>query len=224
MELNKAFEDILMDFFFKYDKKYRRKVKKIVQQFDGREKEVLLNLCAKYKVSPANIEGITLTEEEKEKFAHYEAAKSKKTTIEDKYKNVAPGAESPDEGESEDDVHSYDTAGSEELNDDGKKKKMLLIIIIAIVLLGGGGTGAYLFMSSDSSGSETEVVETGEVIENDPATTTVDSTQAADSTQASDSTQAVDSLSSDSAAIDSTQAAEDTTDGTAEGEDQQTEE
>ena len=66
MELNRAFEDILMDFFFKHDKKYRRKVKKIVKQFDEGKRSHHKPLF-KYKVSPASIDGIVISEEEKEK-------------------------------------------------------------------------------------------------------------------------------------------------------------
>ena len=223
MELNRAFEDILMDFFYKHDKKYRRKVKNIVKQFDGREKEVIINLCSKYKVSPASIDGIVLSEEEKEKYAQFEIAQDDKGVIEDKYKNVASDTSINDEESSDQDKHSksdmsYDT-DTEELNNGGKKKKLILIAVIAILLIGGIGTGAYFYMGSDNTNTETDVVETGEVIENDQPATTLDSTQAVDSTQG------VDSLSSDSSAVDSSQTVEENaTDSSNSNKDQEAEE
>ena len=52
------FEQTLKDFFFRYHPRKIEKVSQMVSEFKGQEKEVMLLLCKKYKVSPDTIDGL----------------------------------------------------------------------------------------------------------------------------------------------------------------------
>ncbi|MFT6715869.1 MAG: hypothetical protein ACJA0Q_000498 [Saprospiraceae bacterium] len=53
------FEKTLKDFFFAKHPRQIKKIPEIIKEFKGREQDVMLHLCEKYKVSPSTIDGLS---------------------------------------------------------------------------------------------------------------------------------------------------------------------
>jgi hypothetical protein len=53
------FEKSLNDFFFAKHPRQIKKIPEIMKEFKGRERDVMLHLCKKYKVNPDTIDGLS---------------------------------------------------------------------------------------------------------------------------------------------------------------------
>lgn len=199
MELTKEFGDILMDFFIDNDKKYKRKVKKLVAQFAGRENECIISLCQKYNVDPATIEGINLSQEEKEQY-------KPKPKITIPSSNDSEGLENSDNELSDDETHTSEES-IEQSSGNKKKKKLMIIALTSILILVGGGYGAMLFLGSNGTEAQGTDINNEEVIEQGDEQNVItdssmlDSTALNDSTAVNDSTAFNDSTAADSASM-----------------------
>jgi len=140
MAITRDISEILTAFFSKHEKRHKRKVAKLVLMFEGREDELLLELCRKYNVSPKSIDGFEVNDDVAAKYEPKEI----------------PDPEIPS-----DDAHGQES--QEEANDisedmdappkKGGKKKM--IIALVVLLLAGGGAGAY-FMGAVGGGHSSD--------------------------------------------------------------------
>ncbi|HIF13831.1 MAG TPA: hypothetical protein EYQ86_00190, partial [Bacteroidetes bacterium] len=63
MAITRDISEILTDFFSKHEKRHKRKVAKLVLMFEGKEDELLLELCRKYNVSPKSIDGFEVNDD-----------------------------------------------------------------------------------------------------------------------------------------------------------------
>ena len=146
MAITRDISEILTDFFSEHDKRHKRKVAKLVLMFEGREDELLLELCRKYNVSPNSIDGFEVNDDVAAKYEPIEI----------------PDPEIPSDDnqghESNDDSDHESNHADEEVSEDmeappkkGGKKKM--IIALVVLLLAGGGAGAYFMgaMGGDHS-------------------------------------------------------------------------
>lgn len=110
MGFSDNFEKTLNDFFFAKHPRQIKKIPEILKEFKGREQEVMLHLCDKYKVNPNTIEGLSnvaapapVVEE-----VVVEATPAAEETVEDTKEEVvtetteeAPAEEETSEGEEE---------------------------------------------------------------------------------------------------------------------------
>ena len=145
--MTKDFQQILIDFFTKYDEKNLKTVPDIMKRFRQNKQQVILHLCNKYNVDINTLDGVDMTGEPQKPAAAVpiEAAGGKGETpvAETEEGAVAEGA----------------TAGEEAPK---KKSKVVMIIIIAIVglaVLGGGGYFAYDKLVGDGSADNEEVAQ-----------------------------------------------------------------
>ena len=59
MGFSDNFEKTLNDFFFAKHPRQIKKIPEILKEFKGRERDVMMHLCDKYKVNPNTIEGLS---------------------------------------------------------------------------------------------------------------------------------------------------------------------
>ena len=144
MQLTKDFQQILIDFFTKYDEKNLKTVPDIMKRFRQNKQQVILHLCNKYNVDINTLDGVDMTGEPQKPAAAVpiEAAGGKGET---------PVAET-EEGAAAEGA----TAGEEAPK---KKSKVVMIIIVVVGLgvLGSGGYFAYDKLVGDGSADTEEV-------------------------------------------------------------------
>jgi len=155
MQLNKDFEEILTDFFTKYDKRQFRhnKPHKIAVAFKGREDEVMAHLCKKYDVDPKTIAGMDLSipSQPPSDPEHTGGASEQETSTASDGKAKGEGNEEKVEEKVEEADASPDEAlptgrqGSAESDEKPKSKKKLVIIILIVILLAAAGVAGYFF-------------------------------------------------------------------------------
>lgn len=152
MQLDKDFEEILIDFFKKYDKRQFRhnKPHKIAVAFKGREDEVMAHLCKKYDVDPKTIAGIDLSSPSQPPSdpEHSESASAQETSTATADEAKGEGSEKKVEGKVEEGVEEAGTSPDEvsaESDEKPKSKKKLVIIILIVLLLAAAGAAGYLF-------------------------------------------------------------------------------
>ena len=132
--MEKEFEEILTDFFIKYDKRQLRNNKphKIAVKFKGNENEVIEHLCKKYNVDPKTIEGIDLPSPSQppSDTEHSESTGTQEAS-------TASTDEANVEGSDEEGVEEAETAKKPK-----SKKKMVIVVVI---LLAAAGAAGYVF-------------------------------------------------------------------------------
>ena len=58
MNFTKDFEEILVDFFKKYDEKNLKTIPDIMRRFRRDQKDVIVHLCMRYNVDISTIDGV----------------------------------------------------------------------------------------------------------------------------------------------------------------------
>jgi len=145
MQLTKDFQQILIDFFTKYDEKNLKTVPDIIKHFRQNKQQVILHLCNKYNVDINTLDGVDMTGEPQKPAAEV-------PIVEAGGKGETPVAETEEGGPAE-----GATAGEEAPK---KKSKVVMIIIIVVVglgVLGGGSYFAYDKLVGDGSADTEEV-------------------------------------------------------------------
>jgi len=143
MQLTKDFQQILIDFFTKYDEKNLKTVPDIMKRFKQNKQQVILHLCNKYNVDINTLDGVDMTGEPQKPAAAVpiEAAGGKGET---------PVAET-EEGAAAEGA----TAGEEAPKKKSKVVMIIIIVIVGLAVLGGGGYFAYdKFMGDGSTGKK----------------------------------------------------------------------
>lgn len=159
--MQKNFEEILTDFFTKYDKRQLRhnKPHKIAVTFKGREDEVMAHICKKYDVDPKTIAGMDLSSPSQPPTdpEHSESASVQETSTATADEAKGEGSDTSaslnikvEEGVEEaeaspDEVLPAGRQGSAESDEKPKSKKKMVIIILIILLLAAAGVAGYLF-------------------------------------------------------------------------------
>ncbi|MBN4051424.1 hypothetical protein JYU16_01270 [bacterium AH-315-M05] len=160
--MQKDFEEILTDFFKKYDNRQLRhnKPHKIAVLFKGREDEVMEHICKKYDVDPKTIAGMNLSSpsqppsdpEHPESASAQEASTASageaKGVGSDASTGSAPLTTGPlsmtDKDTTEEAVSPPDETLAEP-DEKPKSKKKLVIIILIVILLAAAGAAGYFF-------------------------------------------------------------------------------
>jgi len=193
MNFTKDFEEILVDFFKKYDEKNLNLVPDIMRRFRQDKRDVIMHLCSRYNVDINSIEGV-------------EANMTSGPADRPKPQPTIESANGGDDGEITEDTTAEEAAPVEK-----KSKKKLFIIIGIVVLLAVLAGGYFMFMGGDkkpvaaeepaaTEESVTEEVETETEPEPEPEPEPVLDSAAADSAQ-TDST-AVDTSNTATESID----------------------
>ena len=188
MAISKDFREILLAFFTEHDKRHKRKVDKLANMFEGKEDEVLLELCRKYNVSPKSIDGFEVSDDVASKYEPTEIP-DPEITAEDSH-----SIEDSDDSENEhDNISSEDELPAKK----GGKVKILLAVFIILIVV--GGTVAH-FMGFLGGGNNEEATQEQAVeVENTSEQETGESLMG-DSTTSENTT---DSLGTDTLNVDS---------------------
>jgi len=162
--MEKDFEEILTEFFIKYDKRQLRhnKPHKIAVKFKGNENVVIEHLCKKYDVDPKTIEGIDLSSpsqppsdtEHSESTGTQEASTA--STDEANVEGSDPSTSPNIQGKEKDEEASPDEGSAEVAKKPKSKKKLVILIVILLVAAGAAG---YVFKDKISgmiNGTEQE--------------------------------------------------------------------
>ena len=128
MAISKDFREILLAFFTEHDKRHKRKVDKLANMFEGKEDEVLLELCRKYNVSPKSIDGFEVSDDVASKYEPTEIP-DPEITAEDSH-SIEDSADSENE---HDNVSSENELPAKK----GGKVKILLAVFIILILAAG---------------------------------------------------------------------------------------
>ena len=138
MNFTKDFEEILVDFFKKYDQKNLNLVPDIMRRFRQDKRDVIMHLCSRYHVDINSIEGV-------EADMTKGAAERPKPTPVTETAGEAEGTDIQDEN-----------AIDEEAPIEKKSKKKLFIIIGIVVLLAALAGGYFMFMGGSEKPATTE--------------------------------------------------------------------
>ena len=133
------FKEVLTQFFKKYRRQKLHKVDELAEQFEGKEKEIIMLLCRKYKIDPTKVEGIDLSD----KIADLQARKSQLQ------ENSAHGhGEEHHEDDHSATQHS-DQESTDDLEEAPKKKKSKLGMIVVLAIILGAGGAFFMFGGMD---------------------------------------------------------------------------
>jgi len=190
MNFTKDFEEILVDFFKKYDEKNLKLVPDIMRRFRQDKRDVIMHLCSRYNVDINSIEGV----------------EADMTTGPADRPKPKPVAETTEDGTGDDQLAEEND--SDEAPVEKKSKKKLFMIIGIVVLLAGAAGGYFMFMGDDKKpATAEETVAPEEPVNEEPES---DPEPEPDPEPLLDSA-VTDSVQTDSAAVDTTGEAIDTT-------------
>ncbi|HIA06415.1 MAG TPA: hypothetical protein EYN71_06905, partial [Flavobacteriales bacterium] len=147
MQLTKDFQQILIDFFTKYDEKNLKTVPDIMKRFRQNKQQVILHLCNKYNVDINTLDGVDMTGEPQKPAAAV-------PIVEAGGKGETPVAET-EEGAAAEGA----TAGEEAPKKKSKVVMIIIIVIVGLAVLGGGGYFAYDKFVGDGSADNEEVAQ-----------------------------------------------------------------
>ena len=187
MAISKDFREILLAFFSEHDKRHKRKVDKLVKMFEGKEDEVLLELCRKYNVSPNSIDGFEVSDDV--------AAKYEPTELPDP---ELPANDDHTSGDSHESADEHDDVSEEAEVPAKKGGKVKVLLAVFIILILAAGAVAH-FMGLLGGGAEEATQDQAVEVESNAEQETGESLMG-DST----ATESIsDSLGTDSLSVDS---------------------